>query len=142
MSNASFQSNLKDPARFMELIRNNRNDTVGCVILSLDTLECPEDPLLPQPCLTATPVPPERGSEAPSPMLSLSTWVFPGVTFRVQTLKGYLKIASHILDHKGNLNRSKELASSMIKSLTKIQQNLRETTKKISKMCYISIVKN
>lgn len=54
-SNASFQSNLKHPDEFMELIRNNSSDTVRWVVLSPDDIsECPEDPLLPQPYLTGT----------------------------------------------------------------------------------------
>lgn len=37
-SNASFQSNLKDPDGFIELIRNSRKDTVRRVILSLGNI--------------------------------------------------------------------------------------------------------
>lgn len=38
LSNASFQSNLKDPDGFIELIRNSRKDTVRRVILSLGNI--------------------------------------------------------------------------------------------------------
>ena len=67
---ASFQSNLSDPDRFMELIRNNSKEAAGGAILSLDNIsELPwgasaaSDPSPCPPPAHHQANPPERGSD-------------------------------------------------------------------------------